>query len=115
MKKYILAGKTYNCPLILSLDIISGKWKGIIIWFLLENKVLRYGQIKTKINQAKKITEKMLIQCLRELERDGIIQRKVYKVLPPKVEYKLTHNGKRLSSVFGELVRFGLGYKKLVF
>ena len=111
MKKYILSGKIYNCPLILSLDIISGKWKGIIIWFLLENKVLRYGQIKTKINQAKKITEKMLAQCLRELERDGIIQRKVYPVIPPKVEYTLTPKGKKLKPVFNELIRFGMGYK----
>lgn len=108
--KYEIGNKTYSCPLILTLETISGKWKGVIIWFLLESGTLRFGQLKTKINDAVKITDKMLIQCLRELEESGIIQRKVYPVVPPKVEYALTDIGKKLKPVFHELIQFGLSH-----
>jgi len=112
MEQYIIAEKKYSCPLILSLDCISGRWKGVIVWFLIENPVLRFGEIKIKINAVKKITDKMLIQCLKELEADGLIDRKVYKVVPPKVEYSLTPQGKKLKPIFDELIKFGLGYEK---
>lgn len=105
---YSIAGKDYSCPLILSLDRISGKWKGVIIWFLLENPTLRFGELKTKVTGAKRITDKMLIQCLRELEADGLIERKVYKVVPPKVEYSLTPQGEKMRPIFDELINFGL-------
>lgn len=109
---YQLGNKFYSCPLILSLEAISGKWKGIIIWFLLETPVLRFSSLKNKITTATKITDKMLIQCLRELERDGLIKRKVYQEVPPKVEYSLTKNGKRLKAAFLELIQFGLAHEK---
>ena len=86
---YKIGKKSYTCPLLLTLESISGKWKGVIIWFLLEEKILRFGQLKKKINEATTITDKMLVQCLRELEQDQIIKRKVYPVVPPKVEYSL--------------------------
>lgn len=107
---YQFGEKTYNCPLILTLDAISGKWKGVLIYFLLESSVLRFSELKTKINAATKITDKMLIQCLRELEADGLVSRKVYAVVPPKVEYSLTENGKKLEPIFHELIQFGLNY-----
>ena len=107
---YQIGDKKYSCPLLLTLETISGKWKGIIIWFLLENKVLRFSRLKEKINSATRITDKMLIQCLRELEHDGIIFRKVYLVVPPKVEYSLTDNGKNLRPIFNELVQFGVAH-----
>jgi DNA-binding HxlR family transcriptional regulator len=109
---YSIGNKNYSCPLLLTLETISGKWKGVIIWFLLENGTLRFSTIKTKMNQAKKITDKMLIQCLRELETDGIITRKIHQVAPPKVEYSLTEVGKNLKPVFVELIRFGLSQKE---
>lgn len=109
---YSIGNKSYSCPLLLTLEAISGKWKGVIIWFLLENSTLRFSGIKSKMNQAKKITDKMLIQCLRELEIDGIIERKVHQVVPPKVEYSLTEMGKSLKPVFGELIQFGLRHQK---
>lgn len=111
---YEIGNKAYSCPLILTLETISGKWKGVIIWFLLESDTLRFGQLKAKINEAIKITDKMLIQCLRELEESGIIQRKVYPIVPPKVEYTLTDTGKRLKGVFHELIQFGLSHAKKI-
>lgn len=111
--KYQIGRKQYSCPLILTLETISGKWKGVIIWFLFEHEILRFAQLRDKINIAKKITDKMLIQCLRQLEEDKIITRKVYPVVPPKVEYSLTERGKKLRPIFDELVQFGLGYAKI--
>lgn len=109
---YSIGNKNYSCPLLLTLEAISGKWKAIIIWFLLENTTLRFSAIKNKMNQAKKITDKMLIQCLKELETDGIIQRKVHQVVPPKVEYSLTEMGNNLKPVCIELIQFGLRHQK---
>jgi len=106
--EYQIGQKSYTCPLILTLETISGKWKGVIIWFLLENPILRFGQLRTMINEATKITDKMLIQCLRELEESGIIKRKIFPVVPPKVEYSLTPLGKKLRPIFEELIQFGL-------
>lgn len=108
---YSIGNKTHSCPLILTLETISGKWKGVILWFLLENTMLRFGELKKKINSATKITDKMLIQCLRELESDGLVKRKVYPVVPPKVEYTITANGENLRPVFKQLITFGLYYK----
>jgi len=106
--------RQYLCPLQLSLSLISGKWKGIIIWFLLDKETLRYGQIKKLIaqNSSTSITEKMLIQSLKELEKDGLVQRKVYPVVPPKVEYSLTAQGETLKPIIDKLEEFGCGYEK---
>lgn len=108
---YQIGDKTYSCPLLLTLETISGKWKGVIIWFLLTSGTLRFSELKAKIQKATKITDKMLIQCLRELERDRILLRKVYQVVPPKVEYSLTEMGKNLEPIFDALVQFGLLHK----
>ena len=82
------------CSLDYAFRRIGGKYKGRIIWYIhnFEN-VLRYGQLKRKLQN---ITPKMLTQTLRELEKDKLIARKVYKVVPPKVEYSLTETGKEL-------------------
>ena len=108
--KYQIGDKVYSCPLLLTLEAISGKWKGIIIWFLLEEEVLRFSELKKKITEATKITDKMLIQCLRELEQDNLVLRKVYQVVPPKVEYSLTHSGKKMRPIFEDLIQFGLSH-----
>jgi len=105
---YKIGNKSFSCPLILTLEAISGKWKGVILWLLLEHQILRFSELKKKINAATKITDKMLIQCLRELERIGLIERKVYQVVPPKVEYFLTDTGRKLRPVLEELVQFGI-------
>lgn len=66
---------------------IGGKYRGRILWYLNAHQVLRYGELKRLL---KGITTKMLTQTLRELEQDGMVNRKVYLEVPPKVEYSLT-------------------------
>ncbi|MCX4349316.1 MAG: helix-turn-helix domain-containing protein [Alphaproteobacteria bacterium] len=97
----------YNCPLGLTLGVIGGKYKVMIIWFLYQNNVLRYNELQKTI---KGVTPKMLISQLRELENDGIIERKVYPVVPPKVEYSLTAKGESLIPILLEMRKWGEKY-----
>lgn len=97
----------YNCPLGLTLGVIGGKYKVMIIWFLCQNKILRYNELQKIING---VTPKMLISQLRELEDDGIIERKVYPVVPPKVEYSLTAKGESLIPILLEMRKWGENY-----
>ena len=90
------------------MEIIGGKYKGVIIGHLID-KTLRYNELQKLISHA---TPKMLIQQLKELEADGIIQRKLYPVVPPKTEYSLTERGKRLIPSIIELNKWGLTYLK---
>ena len=82
----------FNCPVGLTTDIIGGKWKPLIL-FHLQSKTRRFGELQKLIPET---TKKMLTQRLRELERDGIIRRKVYAQVPPRVEYSLTRHGQSL-------------------
>ncbi len=101
--KIIYDEKEYACSFEFALYLVSGKWKGLILWHLQED-TLRYGELK-KI--FPKITQKMLTQTLRELEKHGLITRKVYPVVPPKVEYTITKNGKKLIPIFEQLQVWG--------
>ncbi|MFD2304969.1 winged helix-turn-helix transcriptional regulator [Enterococcus termitis] len=87
--------KIYHVALEATLDVIEGKWKPIILCHL-GNGPTRTGELKKMIPA---ITQKMLVQQLRELEEDRIISRKVYKQVPPKVEYSLTEEGKSLREI----------------
>ena len=98
----------YKWPLEVTMEIIGGKYKGFIIGHLID-KTLRYNELQKFISHA---TPKMLIQQLKELEADGIIQRKLYPVVPPKTEYSLTERGKRLIPSIIELNKWGLAYLK---
>lgn len=80
----------------LALSVIGGKWKIPIIFHLLESDILRLSEFEKKLPD---INQRMLIRQLRELEKDQIIERVVYPVVPPKVEYKLTDIGKSLDTV----------------
>ncbi|MDQ3705898.1 MAG: helix-turn-helix transcriptional regulator [Chloroflexota bacterium] len=112
MEKYRINEREYVCPLQLALNVVLGKWKGLIIWILLyQSEVKRYGELKKEINQLERVTDRMLIQSLKELEEDAIIQRKAYPVVPPKVEYRLTEAGKRLKPVIDALEAFGVVYE----
>ena len=98
----------YKCPLEATMEIIGGKYKGVIIGHLI-NKTLRYSELQKLISHA---TPKMLIQQLKELEADGIINRKLYPVVPPKTEYSLTERGKKLIPAIVELNKWGINYLK---
>ncbi len=98
----------YKCPLEATMDIIGGKYKGVIIGHLI-SKTLRYNELQKLISHA---TPKMLIQQLKELEADGIIVRKLYPVVPPKTEYSLTQRGETLIPAIIELNKWGMRYLK---
>jgi DNA-binding HxlR family transcriptional regulator len=112
MPIYNINSKTFLCPLQLSLYVVSGRWKGLIIWFLLEESHLRFSEIKKKIYEVEKVSDKMLIQSLRDLEDMGMISRKVYPVVPPKVEYRLTKMGKKLKPIIEQLEIYGAQFEK---
>ncbi len=101
------AGK-YNCPIEATLDLIGGKYKSIILWHLVD-QTLRFNEISKVIPQA---TPKMLTQQLRELEKDGLITRVVYPVIPPKVEYSLSDFGKSIIPVLESMCNWGKHYLK---
>lgn len=97
-----------NCPVTIALSVIGGKWKVIILWHL-QDGVKRFGELQ---RQVKGISQKMLTQELRDLEESGLVSRKVYPVVPPKVEYSLTETGWSLKPVLEQLCAWGTEYRK---
>ena len=97
-----------KCPVEYTVGIISDKWKVLIIRDLLE-KEKRYSELMKSVVG---ISDKVLAKNLRELEQDGIINRKVYAVVPPKVEYSLTEKGQELKQILKEMEKFGLKYRE---
>jgi DNA-binding HxlR family transcriptional regulator len=102
--------QTFSCGLEAALQVIGGKWKTLILWQL-QPEVRRFGELKRAVPG---ISEKMLIQQLRELESDGIIQRKVYHEVPPKVEYSLTRFGLSLVDAVKPLCEWGTRHTKRI-
>ncbi|MBY0371119.1 helix-turn-helix transcriptional regulator [bacterium] len=92
-----------NCPIEAALDLIGGKWKGVILHRLLGQSV-RFGELKRTIPR---ITQRMLTTQLRELEKDKLVHRRVYPQVPPKVEYSLTSRGESLKEVLHTLIHWG--------
>jgi len=99
--------KEYSCAIELTLDIIGGKWKPIILWKLAKNEVLRFSELKRSMGT---ITQKMLTQQLRELEAYEMVNRKVYAEVPPKVEYSLTKQGKSVMPILDVMCKWGTDY-----
>lgn len=97
-----------KCPVEYTVSIISDKWKVLIIRDLLE-KEKRYSELMKSVVG---ISDKVLAKNLRELEQDGIINRKVYAVVPPKVEYSLTEKGQELKQILKDMEKFGLKYRE---
>ncbi|WMJ87217.1 winged helix-turn-helix transcriptional regulator [Anaerocolumna sp. MB42-C2] len=98
----------YSCPIEATLDLIGGKYKSIILWRLI-NGTLRFNELSKVIPQA---TPKMLTQQLRELENDGLVNRVVYPVIPPKVEYSLSDFGKSIIPILDSMCTWGTRYLK---
>lgn len=104
-----MAEKTYSCGFELTMELIGGKWKGLILWHLYEYGTLRNGEAMRLIPG---ITQKMLTQQLREMEHSGLVIRKVYEQVPPKVEYSLTTHGQKLKSILEAMKEWGIEYAK---
>ena len=94
----------YNWGIDAALDVIGGKWKPLVLYQLKEG-TLRFSQIMTLVQP--RITQRMLTKELRELEKDGLITRKVYAEVPPKVEYTLTERGASLIPILDQLCEWG--------
>jgi len=96
----------YNCPVEATLDLIGGKYKALILWHLIDT-TLRFSELRRLIPHA---TPKMLTQQLRDLERDNLIVRTVYPVVPPKVEYSMSEFGRSIIPVLDVMCNWGEGY-----
>jgi DNA-binding HxlR family transcriptional regulator len=93
----------FSCGLEASLSVIGGKWKILIIWQL-ATRPRRFGELRRFVTG---VTEKMLIQGLKELEKDGLVSRRDFREIPPKVEYSLTERGVELANVLRPLCEWG--------
>jgi len=106
---------TYRCEIEVTLEILSGKWKALIIWNLSIHKVIRYNEFKRLIPG---ITQKMLSQQLKDLEKNGLVNRTVYHEIPPMVEYSLTKTAEELIPILDAMDKWGKdfvnNYKELV-
>ncbi len=98
------------CETELVLEIIGGKWKLVILKNLFEG-TKRFGQLKRTMPH---ITQRMLTRQLRELEEDGLVSRKVYPEVPPKVEYSLTEIGESLEAIVRQVDEWGSWYQRQV-
>jgi len=95
-----------KCPIDYTLSMINGKWKTLILKEL-SHEPIRYGALEKCIQN---ISPKVLVQHLRELEKDGLVQRTIFPVIPPHVEYALTDKGRSMFTVLAELRRWGLAF-----
>lgn len=98
--------RDYDCPVEAALDVIGGRWKGVILFHLLEGP-RRFNELRRLLP---KVTQRMLTLQLRELEADGVILREVHAQVPPRVEYSLTDFGTSLRTILGDLRAWGSLY-----
>jgi DNA-binding HxlR family transcriptional regulator len=108
MPEFLFKNKLYYNPVEFAMDRIGGTWKMPILWRL-KDRIMRYGELKKDIPH---ITHKMLTSQLRELEDEGFITRKVYPVVPPKVEYSITKRGEKAIKVIEVIRNYGLTLMK---
>jgi DNA-binding HxlR family transcriptional regulator len=97
-----------NCAVEASLAVIGGRWKGVVLFWLLKGRH-RFGELRRRLPNC---SQRMLTLQLRELEEDGLVKRTVYAEVPPRVEYELTPFGRSLEPVLLGLRDWGVRYKK---
>src|SRR5688500_5745351 len=98
-----MRGESFRCGLDAVLDVVGGKWKALILWELAPG-ARRFGELRRQVDG---ISEKVLIQQLRELETAGIVHREQYNEVPPRVEYSLTPLGESLNTALVPLCEWG--------
>ena len=94
----------FTCGLDATLRVVSGKWKPLILYFLAQDGPTRYGELRRAVRD---VSDKVLIQQLRELEADGLVKRTDYKEVPPRVDYSLTPLGHSLAQALVPLCSWG--------
>ncbi len=104
-----LGDKRYRCSFELTLAVMGGKWKPIVLYHLAVTGVLRFSEFRRAIPE---MTERMLSRQLKELEADGVVHREVYAQVPPKVEYSLTELGKSLTPILLAMRHWGAAYEE---
>jgi DNA-binding HxlR family transcriptional regulator len=104
--------KEYTCTFEIAVDLIGGKWKPLILWYLGNQGTKRFSELQKLLPQ---VSHKVLTQQLRELEEDRLLERQVYPQVPPKVEYTLSVQGKTLMPIFNTLCQWGDDYRKRSF
>src|ERR1700742_3029182 len=97
-----------NCPAEITLSVIGGRWKTVLLYHLFQG-VKRFSELQRALSG---ITQKMLTQQLREMERDGLVHREVYAEVPPRVEYSLTPLGQTLEPVVHAMCDWGVNYQR---
>ncbi len=105
MNKPVEKCPDYCCAVEVAIDAIGGKWKGVILYHL--DSTRRFNELR-RLMPA--VTQRMLTRQLRELEKDGIVERKVYAEVPPRVEYSMTEFGRTLQPILSELHKWGKQY-----
>ncbi len=105
-KNFVFDGE--SCPVTATMQVLGGKWKAILINAIYHTSPARFGELKRSV---KGITQSMLTQQLRELEEDGLISRKIYAEIPPRVEYTLTDFGLTLSPIMQSMADWGKEYR----
>ena len=93
-----------NCVMVYAMDVLGGKWRLPIMWKLYQNKTMRYNELKRSLTG---ITNIMLTRSLRELEESGLVIRKEYDQIPPKVEYSLTKDSEELGPALEIIFKWG--------
>ena len=106
MKPMDTPAEQFRCGMEATLSVIGGKWKIMLVWFLLDG-TRRFGAFR---RQFPEITQKVLTQQLRELEADGVVRREVFPVVPSRVEYSLTPFGQSLRPLIGAIEGWGLSH-----
>ena len=93
------------CEIEVTLNVIGGKWKALLLYFLGDSSAKRFGEIKSFIGDV--ISQKTLTKQLRDLENDGLIKRTVFAEVPPRVEYEITPKGRSLVPILELMCQWG--------